>query len=60
MANIRKFDNEHIKLFEPFLPKELAVKRGHLKKTLNCILHVLHNGGRWEGMPTRYGKFKTA
>ena len=36
------------------------MKRVHLKKTLNGILHVLQNGGRWEDMPPRYGKYKTA
>ena len=29
-------------------------------KTLNGILHVLHNGGRWEDMPLRHGKYKPA
>ena len=60
MASIRKFDDEHIKLIKTFLPKERGVKRVHLKKTLNGILHVLQNGGRWKDMPKRYGKYKTA
>ena len=40
MASIRKFDDEHIKLIKTFLPKERGVKRVHLKRTLNGILHV--------------------
>ena len=60
MASTSKFDDKHIKLIKTFLPRERGVKRGHLKKTLNGILHVLRNGGRWKDMPKRYGKYKTA
>ena len=60
MASIREFNNEHIKQIKTFLPKERGVKRVNLKKTLNGILHVLQNGGRWKDMPKRYGKYKTA
>ena len=59
MASIRKLTNEHIELIKPFLPKEQRVKRVHPKKTLNGMLHVLQNGGRWKDMPARYGKYKT-
>ena len=60
MASIRKLTDEHIELIKPLLPKEREVKRVHLKKTLNGTLHVLRNGGRWEDMPARYEKYKTA
>ena len=61
MVSVRKFNDAHIKLIKPLLPKERGgVKRVHLKKTLHGILHVLQNGGRWKDMPARYGIYKTA
>ena len=60
MASIRKLTNKHIKLIEPSLPKVRGVKRAHLKKTLNGILHVPQNGCRWADMPSLCGNHKTA